>query len=223
MAYDPKDKADLKIVADAVAAALAEAELEHEEAIAGLKAKNVELITKNKALKKGEGDPEEVERLEKQIETLRGDAKTAEKTIKTLTRDRDTHKTAAELEGAAVKSLVVDNGLTAELVTVGVKKEFMPAVKKLLADKVELTTDGDKRTATVAGKPLSEFVKTWSQSDEGKHYVTAPANGGGNALGGKANGDGTQARVIARADYEANPASFAKDLAARTAVIGPAT
>lgn len=205
MAYDAKDPADKKIVdkliADAIAEVLTEAQTEHEADKAGLVKKNQELIAANKKLKSGEGDPEEVSRLEAQIETLKSEIKTSAKVVKDLTRERDTHKTAAETEAAAAKNLVVDNSLTAELIAAGVKKEFMPAVKSLLASKVEQTIDGDKRTATVAGKPLSEFVKTWSLSDEGKSFVTAPANGGGNANGGKAN-EGAK-KSMARTAFDA--------------------
>lgn len=220
MAYDPKDPADKKILADAIAAALAEAAEEHETAVEGLKTKNAELLGKLKKAREGKGDPENVEKLESQIEQANADLKLAQKALRKAEGERDTFKASAETEANAAKNLVISGSLLSELSAVGVKKEFLPAVQKLLADKVEQTIDGDKRTATVAGKPLSEFVKSWSQSDEGKHYVTAPANGGANAPGGQANGNGT-AKVIPRAEYEANPAAYGKELAARTAVIGP--
>lgn len=212
MAYDPKDKADKKIVDDLIAAALLEAGEEHETAVVGLKAKNTELLGKLKAAREGKGgDPAEVERLETALETVKADLKTANKTLTKVTGERDTFKTAADAEAAVSKNLVVGNALMSELTAIGVKKEFMPAVQKLLAEKVEQTIDGDKRSATVAGKPLSEFVKAWSQSDEGKIYVTAPANGGGNAQGGQATVTG---KTMARSVYEADPgahASFFKD------------
>lgn len=199
MAYDPKDPADKKIVDKLIADALAEAAEEHESAVEGLKAKNSELLGKLKKAREGGGNPENVEKLEAQLEALQGELKTANKALKTATTERDTHKTAAETEAAYSKRLVVDNGLMAELTAVGVKKEFLPAVKKFLAEKVEQTIDGDNRTATVGGKPLSEFVKAWSQSDEGKIYVSAPANGGANAQGGKA---AASDKTMARSAFE---------------------
>jgi hypothetical protein len=221
VAYDAKDPDTIKAVKAAVDAAVLEAGEEHETAVTGLKGKNTELLGKLKAAREGKGlgDPAEVERLEGLLATSNDALKAANKSVTKLTGERDGFKTQAETEAAASKRLVIDGALTSELVKAGVKKEFMPAVQMLLAKNVEQTIDGDKRSATVAGKPLSEFVKTWSQSDEGKVYVTAPANGGANALGGKANGE-QSGKIIPMADYEANPASYAADFKAG-ATLGP--
>lgn len=200
MAYDAKDPDTIKALKAAVDAALLEAADEHETAVEGLKTKNTELLGKLKKAREGkDGDPEEVTRLEAALEKASGDLKVATKALTKVTAERDTHKSTAESEAAAIKGLVVNNGLLSELTAIGVKKEFMPAVTKLLADKVEQTIDGDKRSATVAGKPLSDFIKTWSQSDEGKIYVTAPANGGADAPGGKA---ATTGKTMTRAAFD---------------------
>lgn len=221
MAYDPKDPDTIKAVKAAVDAAVLEASEAHDDAIEGLKSKNTELLGKLKKAREGKepGDADEISRLETALATSDAALKEAGKAVKKLTGERDTFKTQAETEAAAAKGLVINGALTNELLAAGVKKEFMPAVQKLLAEKVEQTIDGDKRTATVAGKPLSEFVKAWSLSDEGKHYVTAPVNGGADATGGKAKG--TEAgKVIPRADYEANPAAYAADFK-NGATLGP--
>lgn len=214
MAYDPKDPEDKKIVdkliKDAVDAAIAEAEASHDSDVQGLKEKNKELLARIK--KGGEGDPEEITRLESEIDTLKAKVKESDKVLRTLTKERDEFKTAADSESAAVRNLLVDNGLTEALVGANVAKQFLPAVKAMLAPQVTIKTDGDGRKAVIGDKLLGDFIKDWSQGDDGKHYVAAPLNGGGDAPGGQgSNGGG---KTMTRAAYEemnaGNPGGVAK-------------
>jgi hypothetical protein len=99
--------------------------------------------------------------------------------------------------------LLIDNGLTDALLKAGVKPEMSKAVKAMLAGQVSLKVEGDKRLAVVGDKALGDFVTEWAQSDEGKHFVAAPANQGGGANGG-AQGAG-KSKVMARAAYEQLP------------------
>lgn len=186
MAYDPNDPADKKIMKDAIAAALEEAAEEHEADVQGLKDKNKELIKKLKAAQTGEGDGSsaaDVERLEGELRQSAKDLKVATKARDTAVEERDTAVAERDAEKTATRNLLVDSGLTSELTGVNVAATLLPAVKALLKDRVEIKEVGGERKAFVDGKPLGEFVKTWSQSDEGKHFVTAPLNGGGG--GGK--------------------------------------
>lgn len=217
MAYDPKDSADKKIVdkliADAIAEAAADTDNEiHEPAIARLKAKNLELIDKLRKAKGGE--PADIERLETELETVRAELKTANKSVKDLTKERDTFKTTAESETNASRKFIVDQGLTEHLVANKVPSQFLPAVKKLLADQVTIKQDGENRVAMVGDKTLGDFVKAWSQGDEGKNFVTATVNGGGGSPGGKASGNGTS-KTLARSAFDQlaqfDRAQFAKD------------
>jgi len=227
MAYDAKDPDTIKAVKAAVAAGVAEREaelaIEHESEVEGLKAKRTELLGKIAKMKKGEGSEDntaEIERLETELNTAKKDLNIAQKSLKKVETERDTFKATAETESKAANNLYIETGLTDALVGANVGKQFMPAAKAMLSGKASVKIDGDKRTVEVDGKPLSEFVKAWSQSDEGKIYVTAPANGGGNALGGKANGE--TGKVIPYADYQENPSSYAKELR-EGAKLGPQT
>jgi len=206
MAYDPKDPADKKIVdkliADAVEAREAELATEHETAIKGLKDKNKELLAKVKA--GGDGDPKAIEALENEIDanktkiaTLEKDARKLSKTIETLTGERDG-------ERGAVAKLIVDGGLTEALTVAKVAPQFLPAAKALLQGRVTIKQDGEARTAMVGDKSLGDFVKEWSQGDEGKHYVAAPANGGGGAPGGNTPQGGGKP-TMTRAAFNALP------------------
>lgn len=209
MAYDPKDKDDKKIVdkliADAVAAAIADISGDddheaHTEAVKGLVAKNKELLKKLAAAKKGDGsDPEEVRGLETQIETLKGELKVATKAAKDAAKERDTFKQTAETETTASRKLLVDQGLTEALLANNVGKQFIPAARALLQGQVTIKVDGENRTAMVGDKALGDFVKTWSQGDDGKNFVVAPVNGGSGAPGGQAKVSG---KTMARSAFE---------------------
>lgn len=184
MALDMKDPKDKAAVDALIAEALAEQTEEHETAITGLKAKQTELLGKLKKAKEGNPDNDSTDKLEAELDTTKTALKQAQKDLGKVTKERDTFKTTAEGESAAVKKMVADGGLTEALIGVNVAKQFLPAVKAMLLGKVTVEQEGEARIAKVDGKPLSEFVKTWSQSDDGKHYVAAPANGGGGAPGG---------------------------------------
>lgn len=204
MAYDPKDPADKKIVDGLIAEALAEAQAENDTATAGLKAKNTQLLTQLKKAEKGEGDPAEVARLEGELETAQTKLAETTKALKTATKAAETATAAHETEAAFSRRLLVDNGLTEALVANNVAPQFLPAAKALLAGQVTVKAEGDNRLAVVGDKSLGDFVKEWSQGDNGKPFVAAPGNGGGGAPGGKAGG-GTGAKTMTRAAYnEAN-------------------
>jgi predicted RNase H-like nuclease (RuvC/YqgF family) len=204
MAYDPKDPEDKKIVdkliKDAVEAREAELETAHEEAVTGLKKKNKELLAKNKA---GEhGDPKEIEKLETDLEaantTIRNmekDKRKHERTINELTAERDG-------ERKAINQLLVDKGLTEALTANKVAPQFLPAAKALLQSRVTVKQDGEARTAVIGDKSLGDAVKEWSLGDEGKHYVAAPANGGGGAPGGHTPQGGAKP-IMTRAAFNA--------------------
>lgn len=184
MAYDPKDPADKKIVDDLIAAALADAEEKHEADIAGLKANNTRLKDQLKKANAGEGNAEEIARLEAELETSKAKLKTAEKDLAKITKERDETAKTLEAETGFTQKLLVDNGLTDALVKANVAKQFLPAVKAMLAGQVTLKVDGENRVAVVGDKSLADFVTEWTKGEDGKHYVAAPANGGAGAKGG---------------------------------------
>ena len=74
---------------------------------------------------------------------------------------------------------MVENGLTEALLAANVAPQFVEAAKAMLGKGVTVATDGDTRKAVVGDKSLGDYVKEWAASDSGKHFVSAPANGGG--------------------------------------------
>ena len=170
-----------------------------------LSAKNKELLGEVKTLKaKAKGadiDPAEHAALQTQVEDLTDRLTKAEKTAKTEI-DRMT-KALTEKDGALQKHLI-DAGLTDALAKAGVQPAMMDAVKALHQSKASINAKDGAYEALIDGKPLAEFVTTWAQSDQGKHFVAAPANNGGGAQGGSGNGS---AKTMTRADFDAKSAA----------------
>lgn len=170
MAYDPKDPADVAAVQELIDAAL--------EPIA---AKNRQLLGEVKVLKKGATvDPEDLAKVEAERDDLSAKLADATKQVKTLTTTAETATKALEAETAKANKLTVDNTLAAALAEAKVAPHHTKAVAALLREQGVEVKDG---VAMLGGKPASDFVKEWSQSDEGKQYITAPGNGGGGAPG----------------------------------------
>lgn len=219
MAYDPKDPADRALVDAEIAEALEEQREEHETAVEGLKTKNRELLAKLKKAREG-GDNAEVARLEAENERLESELadanKALAKTTKELdkvTKERDTATTDLTTERTTARDLLVTTGLTAELTGVKVAEGLLSGALNLLKGKVEVREVDGERQLFVGDKPLGEFVKEWSQGDEGKSYVTF-GNGGGGSGNNKPQGGpsdkpfGQMNAIERKALYDSNPARF---------------
>jgi hypothetical protein len=202
MAYDPNDPADKKIVKDLIAAAIAEQAAEHEQDTQGLKNKNAELVLKLKKAQEGTPDAKEFAQIETQLEKAQGELKIALKEAKIFKAQAEEYKQNFEQESNVTRNLLVENGLTEALTKANVGAPFIPAVKAMLTGRVELKSDGTSKIAVIGEKSLGDFVKEWSQGDEGKHYVSAPINGGAGAGGSRTPNGSNAAKTITRAAYE---------------------
>ena len=164
-----------------------------ETATSGLKTKNQELLDKNKKLMKGqEIDPQTVVDLEAQIDKLQSDLAVSQKSGKESVKTLETLQGQLKAETGFTQKLLIDNGLTDELVKNGVAPQFLPAVKAMFAGQAQIVAEGDTRTAKIGDKSVSDFVKEWAASDDGKHFVKAPENGGGGSQG---SGNGTTQQI----------------------------
>lgn len=170
-----------------------------------LSAKNRELLLEMKTLKaKAKGadiDPAEHAALQTQVEDLTDKLSKADKFAKSEIDKLS--KSLTEKDSALHKHLI-DAGLTDALVKAGVQPAMLDAVKALHQSKASINAQAGAYEALIDGKPLAEFVTTWTQSDQGKHFVAAPNNNGGGAQGG--NGKGS-AKTMSRAEFDAKSAS----------------
>jgi hypothetical protein len=163
-----------------------------------LKSGNDALASKNKELlmelkttraKVKEVDFDEYYRLKDENDELKTNYSKLEKTYKSETEKLS--KSLADKEGFLTKTLL-DDGLTQSLVKVGVKAEFLEATKALLKSQAKLD---DNYAPMIGDKGLNDFITEWSSGD-GKHFITAPANGGGGAKGGSRIGGNDMAKYF---------------------------
>jgi hypothetical protein len=164
-----------------------------EAATSGLKTKNQELLDKNKKLMKGqEIDPQTVVDLEAQVDKLQSELSASQKSAKESVKTLETLQGQLKAETGFTQKLLIDNGLTDELVKNGVAPQFLPAVKAMFAGQAQIVAEGDTRVAKIGDKSVSDFVKEWAVSDDGKHFVKAPENSGGGSQG---SGNGTTNQI----------------------------
>jgi len=223
MAYDPKDPADVAIVAAAVDAERDRLEAEHQVEVDRLQGENAKARQRLRDARNGNGDDAsaaEIARLEGDLATVQGELRTAQSNLRQATRDldartieRDTAARDLETERTFARDTLVNSSLTSALVEANVQPQFLEDVTASLSRGVTIKEVDGKRMAFVGDKPLGEHVKEWSQGDKGKHYVSAPANGGGGAGdpgkpqgGAKAIWQMNDAERVAA--YNANPTDF---------------
>lgn len=193
-----KDSPEFKqAVADAIAAE-----------VEGLKAKNAELIAKNKKLQAGATiTPDDLAAVESDREEWKSKFLAAEKAAKKLTTDLEVAtKKAADIDSAYSRS-VADAALTEALSKAGVTPALLKAAKALHGSALQVVDDNGARTVKAGDKALSDFITEWASTDEGKHFVAAADTQGGGSHGGRGahqepqgNAAGTRSEAIARAE-----------------------
>ena len=171
-----------------------------EEATAPLIKKRDELLKEVKTARKNLENVGDVEKLHERIEALETERDTLLKSQKETTKKLETVAKQLESESGFTSRLLLDNGLTGALVKAGIKKELLPAAKALFSQQAKVIAEGDTRKAVIGDKELSAFVGEWAASDEGKHFVQAPTNGGGGADGSKNTPQGD--KVVNRATWD---------------------
>lgn len=156
-----------------------------EAAVNPLVSKRDELLGEVKKLRKESAiKPEDLEAVERERDELKTALNTAQKEAKSFKELATSADEALKAESTFNHRLLVDNGLTDELTKAGViNPAFLKAVKSTLANQVKVITEGDQRIAKAGDKNLTDFVKEWAASDEGKHFVQAPTNSGGGSQG----------------------------------------
>lgn len=156
------------------------------EATEGLASKNRELLAELKEARKGrQVNPEDLEKLESELDRLKGELSEAQKAAKKSLTEAETARKQLQDAESFTQRLLVDNGLTEALAKAGVTNPVhMKAVKSMLAGQVQVVAEGDAKVAKVGDKALADYVNEWAKGDEGKFFVSAPNNSGGGATGG---------------------------------------
>ena len=147
-------------------------------------------LTKAKAeLRKGQTiDPNDYAQLQSENEALKTKLTDADKSSKKLAEERDKALKTLETESQVTVNMQRERDLTEGLAGINVTNAIsLKAAKAMLAAQVTVVTKDGVRISMVGDKPISEHLKEWATTDEGKHFVAAPNNNGGGAQGGSQN------------------------------------
>lgn len=189
MAYDPNDAADVAIVEGLVS-----------EATSRLKLKNEELIGELRKAREGKVDPALVERLERQLEKVQTDLEAATKAKNTAENNLKKANETVETVTKKANDLTASTALTKAMAEHKIADPFHDAVVAMFGAKAVVKTENGVESVLIGDKTVSDALKDFAASDVGKHYVAAPANGGGGSNGGGANG---AAKSLTRVAFDA--------------------
>lgn len=107
-----------------------------------------------------------------------------------------------------IHKLVVENGLTAELVALKVDPDLMGLIQQGLSSTASVV-DGK---AMIGEQSLSDYMKEWAETPQGKASRRAAANSGGDGLGGGGNPEGKKMADMSGQErtalFQSNPAEF---------------
>jgi len=182
----PKTPEELqKHVSDAVSAAVIAAVGD----LTGLKAKNEELLTKlsdsNAKLKAFDGiDLEALKNASNELKELRkkqqegsGDFKSLyNNLLADIEKERTVHGDAVKAAGDQVLAAKKELALVRHLVNENVVPELMDTAVQVLLPGMTMTEDGK---AIFGSKPIKDYLKEWSASDVGKHFILSGKKGAG--------------------------------------------
>lgn len=162
---------------------------EHNTSVEGLKNKNSEILgklqTQKSAVTESESELEVLRQFKQNKELEEAESKSNYEDALKLVQEREGKK-AKDLEQklstyeSQLHTLIVDNKLDEVLDSVKVNPALKKAAKTMLSNQL---TVKDGQAVTEDGVTLTELVKTWSETDEGKAFVLAAKNSGGGGQG----------------------------------------
>ncbi len=192
--------------------AIADAVGKVQESIDKLETKNEQLIGENRKLKRGaEIKPEDLTAAEERAEKAETALAAANKTVKTLTTERDNAVKSLETEQGAARTYALDAEIAAGIAEGGVMPAYAGAYRALLKEqKPEVELVDGKYVSKIGGKPIRQFITDDLAGDNGKHFKAAPVNGGGGAQGGSG---GEGAKQVTRSAFDGMDAAGKMDFA----------
>lgn len=113
-------------------------------------------------------------------------------------------KESLEAKDQLIKKHVIESKLAEALAEVKCKPSMLKAAVRLLTDDIQVVENGDQIETMVGALSISEHIKQWSQTPEGKEFVLAPENTGGGVSGGV---NGQSSGDVSGVDKYFNPSS----------------
>ena len=155
-------------------------------AIQPLVVKRDELLNEVKTLRKGKQiNPEDVEKLESQIEALQSDLGKANGELKTAKKVADDATKALQSESGFTQKLLVENGLTDAFIKAGVTdQDYLDLLKSKHSALAKVVIDGDNRKVMFGDKDMATYMTEWKSTESAKKFIPAANNNGGGSQGG---------------------------------------
>lgn len=171
-----------------------------EKATAPLVAKRDELLGEVKKLRKQTDiDPADLERVEAERDELKAKLSEATKALNKATKEAEAAAKARDEIDAAYTKSIADSALTEALAKAGVTNPVhLKAAKALLGSAVQVADEDGQRVVKAGDKGLGDFITEWAGGDEGKHFITSNANGGGSR-----GGSGLPSKLPKRSEMDA--------------------
>ena len=166
-------------------AAIAAAVAKVQESVDKLEAKRDELVTENRQLKRGrEVKPEDLQAAEDRADKAEAALSEAQKQVKAITGERDKAAKALETETVAARSYALDAEINAAIAAGNIVPALVPAFTAMVKGQAKADLVDGKYAVNIGDKPAKDYIITFLGTEEGKAFKAAPANSGGDALGG---------------------------------------
>lgn len=161
----------------------------------GLKTKLTEALDEAKDAKRklraaSEIKPEDLAAAEDRADKAEQALADANKTLKTLTKERDDAVKLLESEQGAARTFALEAELASAIAEGNVVPALVPAFKAMIAQQAKADLVDGKYSVTIGEKAAREHIKAFLDSEDGKAFRAAPVNGGGGATGGGGGGGG---------------------------------
>lgn len=168
-------------------------------------AKNRELLAEVKSLKADlrkhkEISPDDLAALESERDELRAKLAAADKAAKDAGKAAETAAKALEAEQGAARKYALDAELRGALAEGNVVPALVPGLEAMMRGQAKADLVDGQYVVNIGDKPAREAIKSFLDSDEGKAWRAAPANGGGGAPGGK--GGQAGAKTMPRSQFD---------------------
>lgn len=176
-------------MADEVKFTQADLDAAIEKAVGPLKAKVDEALDEAKEAKRklraaSEIKPEDLTAAEDRADKAEARIKELEGAVKTANKERDAAVKSLETEQGAARSYALDAEINAAIASGNVVPALVPAFTAMVKQGAKADLVDGKYAVMIGDKAAADHIKSYLDSDEGKHFRAAPNNGGGGAGGG---------------------------------------
>lgn len=185
-----------------------------ESAVGPLKSKLDEVMDEAKDAKRklraaSEIKPEDMAALENEVDRLKADNVKLTKDAKDAAKAAETATKALEVEQGAARTYALEAELAGAIAEGNVVPALVPALKAMVQQQAKADLVDGKYAVLVGDKSARDYMKSFLESDDGKHFKAAPINGGGGAPG--SNGGGGDTKTMPRSEHQklmvSNPAA----------------